>query len=129
MMLTQPVAKSLGVTNRLDAKQNISAGAKFLAKMRNMVEEVAEPDRSWLALAAYNIGRGHFRDAQELARKLNKNPDLWHEMKEVLPLLSQKEYYKDLSYGYARGNEPVSYVTRIRGYDELLHKYFTGETK
>jgi membrane-bound lytic murein transglycosylase F len=129
MMLTQPVAKSLGVTNRLDAKQNISAGAKFLAKMRNMVEEVAEPDRSWLALAAYNIGRGHFRDAQELARKLNKNPDLWLEMKEVLPLLSQKEYYKDLSYGYARGNEPVSYVTRIRGYDELLHKYFTGETK
>lgn len=124
MMLTQPVAKSLGVTNRLHAEQNIYAGAKFQAKMKKMVKQVDEPDRSWLALAAYNIGRGHFRDAQSLARKLNKNPDHWHDMKEILPLLSQKKYYKDLRYGYARGNEPVRYVTRIRGYDGLLHKHF-----
>ncbi len=124
MMLTQPVAKSLGVTNRLHAKQNIYAGAKFQAKMKKMVEHVDEPDRSWLALAAYNVGRGHFRDAQSLAKKLNKNPDRWAEMKEVLPLLSQKKYYKNLRYGYARGNEPVRYVTRIRNYDGLLHEHF-----
>lgn len=124
MMLTQPVAKSLGVTNRLHAEQNIYAGAKFQAKMKKMVADVDEPDRSWLALAAYNVGRGHFRDAQSLARKLNKNPDRWVEMKEVLPLLGQKKYYKELRYGYARGSEPVRYVTRIRNYDELLHKHF-----
>ncbi len=124
MMLTQPVAKSLGVTNRLHAKQNIYAGAKFQAKMKKMVAEIDEPDRSWLALSAYNVGRGHFRDAQSLARKLNKNPDRWAEMKQVLPLLSQKKYYKDLRYGYARGSEPVRYVTRIRNYDELLHRHF-----
>lgn len=127
MMLTQPVAKSLGVTNRLHAEQNIYAGAKFQAKMKKMVEDVDEPDRTWLALAAYNVGRGHFRDAQALAKKLNKNPDQWSEMKEVLPLLSQKKYYKNLRYGYARGNEPVRYVTRIRSYDELLHKHFGKE--
>ena len=124
MMLTQPVAKSLGVTNRLHAEQNIYAGAKFQAKMKKMVADVNEPDRTWLALAAYNVGRGHFRDAQALARKLNKNPDRWAEMKEVLPLLSQEEYYKDLRYGYARGNEPVRYVARIRNYDELLYAHF-----
>lgn len=124
MMLTQPVAKSLGVTNRLNAKQNIYAGAKFQAKMKDIVDEVNEPDRSWLALAAYNLGRGHFRDAQALAKKLNKNPDRWAEMKEILPLLSKKEFYKDLRYGYARGNEPVLYVTRIRNYDGLLLKHF-----
>jgi len=45
-------------------------------------------------------------------------------MKEVLPLLSQKKYYKYLHYGYARGNEPVRYVTRIRNYDELLQQHF-----
>ena len=129
MMLTQPVAKSLGVTNRLDAKTNIYAGAKFQAKMKKIVEQVDEPNQSWLALAAYNIGRGHFRDAQALARKLNKNPDHWHDMKEVLPLLSQKEYFKDLRYGYARGNEPVRYVARIRNYNQLLHKYFSAENK
>ena len=127
MMLTQPVAKSLGVTNRLHAEQNIYAGAKFHAKMKKMVEHVEEPDRTWLALAAYNIGRGHFRDAQKLARKLGKDPDKWVEMKEVLPLLSEKKYYKDLRYGYARGSEPVSYVTRIRSYNELLHDHFADE--
>ena len=126
MMLTQPVAKSLGVTSRLDAKQNIYAGAKYHAKMKNMFDEtVAEPDRTWIALAAYNVGRGHFRDAQGLARKLGKNPNLWIDMKEVLPLLSEKEYYKDLTYGYARGNEPVQYVTRIRDYDDILVQHFS----
>ena len=127
MMLTQPVAKSMGVTNRLHAKQNIYAGAKFQAKMKKMVADVEEPDRSWLALAAYNVGRGHFRDAQSLARKLKKDPDRWSEMKDILPLLSQKKYYKDLRYGYARGNEPVRYVTRIRNYDELLNQHFGKE--
>ncbi len=122
MMLTRPVAKSLGVTNRLHAEQNIYAGAKFLAKMKKMVADVSEPDRSWLALAAYNVGRGHFRDAQALARKLNKNPNRWVEMKQVLPLLSQKKYYKYLRYGYARGGEPVRYVARIRNYDALLYR-------
>ncbi len=126
MMLTQPVAKSLGVTSRLDAKQNIYAGAKYHAKMKQMFDEdVTEPDRSWMALAAYNVGRGHFRDAQALAEKLGKNPNLWIDMKEVLPLLSEKKYYKDLTYGYARGNEPVQYVSRIRDYDDILVQYFT----
>lgn len=125
MMLTQPVAKSLGVKSRLDAESNIYAGAEFHAKMKKMFDEnVQEPDRTWLALAAYNVGRGHFRDAQSLARKLGKNPELWLDMKEVLPLLSKKEYYKDLTYGYARGNEPVQYVTRIRDYADILRNYF-----
>ncbi|MDT8281855.1 MAG: membrane-bound lytic murein transglycosylase MltF [Gammaproteobacteria bacterium] len=126
MMLTQPTAKSLGVKNRLLAKENIYAGAKFHARMKKMVEQVDEPDRTWLALAAYNIGRGHFRDAQSLAKKLNKNPDRWHDMKQILPLLSEKKYYKDLRYGYARGSEPVRYVMRIRNYHELLQRYFAA---
>lgn len=124
MMLTQPVAKSMGVTSRLDPEQNIYAGARFKAKMKGMFDEVDEPDKTWLALAAYNVGRGHFRDAQSLARKLGKNPELWLDMKEVLPLLSDKNYYKDLKYGYARGSEPVQYVSRIREYHVILAGYF-----
>jgi membrane-bound lytic murein transglycosylase F len=125
MMLTQPVAESLGVTSRLDAKQNIYAGAEFHARMRKMVEHVDEPDRTWLTLAAYNVGRGHFRDAQSLAKQLNKDPDRWSDMKQVLPLLSEKKYHKDLRYGYARGDEPVQYVERIRSYEELLLQHFS----
>lgn len=128
MMLTLPVAKSLGVKSRLDASENIIAGARFFKKTKNMFDEkVVEPDRTWMALAAYNIGRGHFRDAQELAKKLGKSPYTWADIKTVLPLLAEKQYYKDLRYGYARGNEPLQYVQRIREYESILLKELANE--
>jgi len=128
MMLTLPVAKSLGVKSRLNAKENIIAGAKYFSKLKNIFdEEVIEPDRTWMTLAAYNVGRGHFKDAQNLAEKLGKSPNKWSDMKEVLPLLSQKDYYKDLRYGYARGNEPVKYVQRIREYEKILSNIYQSK--
>lgn len=121
MMLTQNTAKSLGVTNRLDPKQAIPAGAEYLSKMHSKFsDEIPEPDRTYMALAAYNLGRAHMHDAQILARKLGKNPHSWVDMEEVLPLLSDKRYYKDLRYGYARGMEPVRYVQRIRNYEDII---------
>jgi len=121
MMLTLPTAKEVGVKSRLDARQSIFGGAKYLQNLRNRLpEEISEPDRTWIALAAYNIGMGHVYDARNLARELGINPDLWHDFREVLPLLSQKKYYRDLRYGYARGTEPVRYVQRIRDYHDML---------
>lgn len=123
MMLTQPTAKELGVKNRLDPRESIMGGANYLNKLRNRLPDaVTEPDRTWLALAAYNVGMGHIWDARKLAVQLGKNPDLWQELSEVLPLLSQKKYYKKLKYGYARGGEPVSYVKNIRDYQDMLDK-------
>lgn len=121
MMLTLPTAREVGIKSRLDAKQSIFGGAKYLADLRSRLpEEITEPDRTWIALAAYNVGMGHVYDARKLARELGINPDLWHDFREVLPLLSQKKYYKDLRYGYARGSEPVRYVQRIRNYHDML---------
>lgn len=128
MMLTLPTAKSLGVKSRLDPYENIMAGAKhFSDLLKNINQEVTEPDRTWLALAAYNIGRGHLHDAQELARRLEKNPYLWSDLRDVLPLLSNKKYYKTLKYGYARGREPVKYVQRIRNYADILQRKLSQE--
>ena len=122
MMLTLNTARSVGVDNRLDAKQSIFGGAKYLASLKNhrFSDKVKEPDLTWLSLAAYNIGRGHLHDAQSLARQQNLNPYSWRDMKQVLPLLSEKRYYKDLKYGYARGFEPVRYVQRIREYKHVI---------
>ena len=121
MMLTQNTAKSLGVEDRLDPKQAIPGGAAYLAEMRDRFsEDIPEPDRTYLALAAYNIGRAHMHDAQSLARKLGKDPNKWEDIREVLPMLSDKRYYKDLKYGYARGMEPVRYVKRIRNYESII---------
>ena len=121
MMLTQNTAKSLGVENRLDPKQAIPGGAAYLAKMRERFsDDIPEPDRTYLALAAYNIGRAHMHDAQSLARKMGKDPNKWEDIRDVLPMLSDKRYYKDLKYGYARGMEPVRYVKRIRNYESII---------
>ncbi|WP_225741755.1 transglycosylase SLT domain-containing protein [Halospina sp. K52047b] len=122
MMLTLNTAKEVGVDNRLDPKQSIFGGAKYLAKLKNerFSDKVEEPDRTWLALAAYNVGRGHLHDAQRLAREQDLNPHRWGDVKQVLPLLSKKFIYQNLKYGYARGYEPVRYVQRIREYQHIL---------
>jgi len=121
MMLTQRTAKAMGIKRRIDPLQSIQGGAKYLNKMLKRVpEDVASEDRIWFALTAYNIGFAHLLDARKLARDLGKNPGTWHDMRDVLPLLSQKKYYKKLKYGYARGSEPVKYIDRIRYYQDVL---------
>lgn len=125
MMLTQPTAQSLGVTNRLDPDQAIDAGARYLAdRHRRLPDSIPEPDRTFLALASYNIGRGHLLDARQLARDLDRNPDSWQDMREVLPLKADKRYYPSTRHGYARGYEPVHYVQRIRNYRDVISPAF-----
>lgn len=125
MMLTGPTATELGVTNRLDPKQSIDAGARYLAdRHRRLSDEIPEPDRMFLALASYNVGRGHLLDARQLARDLKRDPDSWTDMETVLPLLADDRYYPNLRYGYARGYEPVHYVQRIRNYRDVISAAF-----
>lgn len=121
MMLTLSTAKQLGVTNRLDPKQSITGGTKHIKQMLKRVpKEVEGENRLKFALAAYNIGLGHVKDAQKLAVKLGLNKNVWSDLKIVLPLLSKKKYYRSLKYGYARGAEPVKYVEAIYNYREIL---------
>ena len=123
MMLTQRTAESLGVSDRTDPYQSILGGAKYLARMiKRVPETVTEEDRLRFALTAYNVGFGHLLDARKLAVRLGKNPDIWPALKTVLPLLSQKKYYKQLKYGYARGTEPIRYVERIENYRDILEQ-------
>ena len=125
MMLTRRTAKMLGVTNRLDPKQSIFGGAKHLRQMiKNVNKEVKGENRLKFALASYNVGGGHVKDAMVLAKRLGLNPTMWSDLKKVLPLLSQKRYYKTLKYGYARGSEPVKYVEAIYNFNSILDKTF-----
>lgn len=124
MMLTLDTAHAMGVNNRLNARQSIFGGARYLARLKRQFNgNVTDPDRTWLALAAYNVGRGHLRDAQKLAEEKDLNPHRWGDIKQVLPLLTEKRYYRRLKHGYARGTEPVRYVQHIREYQYILkHK-------
>lgn len=127
MMLTLSTAGQLGVDSRLDPESNIYAGARYLAELRDRLpDSIKEPERTWMALAAYNMGYGHLDDVRILTRSLGKDPDRWVDVEAVLPLLSQRKYYKSLKHGYARGYEAVQYVTRIREYRDILRKYMLG---
>ncbi|OSM04403.1 putative lytic transglycosylase, catalytic [Magnetofaba australis IT-1] len=127
MMLTRVTAKALGVSNRLDPKQSIMGGARYLANMRRRLpSEITEPDRTWIALAAYNVGLGHVIDARTLAKRKGLNHNEWPALREVLPLLAQRKYYRTLKRGYARGIEPVLYVRKIRHYRDILEKLDGG---
>jgi len=125
MMLTLNTAKSLGVKNRIDPKQSVVGGTRHLNQMLKFVpKDVVGENRLKFALGAYNIGLGHIKDARKLAVKVGLNPSIWSDLKQVLPLLSQKKYYKTLKYGYARGSEPVNYVESIYNFRDILENNF-----
>lgn len=124
MMLTEDTADQLRISNRLDAKQSIRGGAQYFADLRDSLpESVPEPDRTWMAVAAYNLGMGHFNGARHIAQGLKKDPDSWYEMKGVLPLLARPEYYERLKSGRARGGEAVITAENVRIYYDILKRY------
>ncbi len=121
MMLTGDTADRMGVTNRLDARQSILGGARYLAIMKDALPaRIPEPDRTWLALAAYNQGQGHMEDARRIAQARGGNPDSWADVKEALPHLSRGTYAKVMKYGYAHGSEALIFTENIRNYYDIL---------
>ncbi|WP_075806700.1 membrane-bound lytic murein transglycosylase MltF [Pseudomonas putida] len=121
MMLTQRTAQAMGVSNRLDPVQSIRGGAKYFMYVKEQLDDsIKEPDRTWFALAAYNVGGGHLDDARKLAEREGLNPNKWLDVKKMLPRLAQKKWYSKTKYGYARGGEPVHFVANIRRYYDIL---------
>jgi len=121
MMLTKATAKQMKVADRLDPSQSIDGGAHYLAtRLKRIPSRIVEPDRTWMALASYNIGFGHLEDARILTQKQGDNPDKWIDVKKYLPLLADKKWYPTTKHGYARGNEPVTYINNVRHYLRML---------
>ncbi|PLW81349.1 membrane-bound lytic murein transglycosylase MltF [Kineobactrum sediminis] len=121
MMLTKPTAAEMGVTDRLDPLQSLRGGARYLKHVRRRLpQRIEEPDRTWLALAAYNVGMGHLEDARVLTQRHGGNPDQWSNVMEHLPMLQKREHYRNTRHGYARGLQAVSYVQNIRHYYSIL---------
>lgn len=121
MMLTLDTAVHLKVHDREDPEQSIQGGARYLQQLlRQLPQSIPEPDRTWMALAAYNQGLGHLLDARVLAQKAGKNPNRWPDVLEGLRRLSQEQWYSQTKHGYARGGEAVRFVTNVRSYYDVL---------
>ncbi|MFO7751000.1 MAG: membrane-bound lytic murein transglycosylase MltF [Desulfobacteraceae bacterium] len=121
MQVTRKTAKEMGISNRLDPRQSIQAGIRYLHKMYQRFDDIEErQERLRFAMASYNVGYGHVRDAQKLAEERGLDKNKWESMEKTLPLLTKREFYKNTKHGYARGWEPVRYIERIETYYDIL---------
>lgn len=121
MMLTRSTAHSLGIHDRRSPKLSIVGAARYLMQLsRRLPASIAQPDRQWMTLAAYNVGYGHLMDARRLAARHGGNPDHWAEVKKWLPRLNERRYYRHTRYGYADGLQAAEYVANIRNYENIL---------
>ena len=123
MMLTDETADRLQIKDRLDARESIVGGARYFALLKEQLPpRIGEPDRTYLALAAYNLGIGHLEDARILAQKANLNPDKWQDVRQVLGRLADPDAFASLKHGYARGFEALALVDNIRNYYDILQR-------
>jgi len=128
MQVMPRTAKEMNIENLKEPEQGIKAGVKYLNWVRDRFEkELSVKDRMWFALASYNAGQGHVKDARRLARQQGLNPNRWFDnVEKAMLLLSQRKYSQKVRHGYVRGTEPVNYVreirTRYRAYIRLAHK-------
>ncbi len=126
MQITTKTAQHLGIEDREDPRQSIKGAAFYLRYLYDKTPKSASSYERWTqALAAYNMGWAHLRDARKLAVSLKRNPFRWYEFKKIVPLLEQEEYYSKLSFGFARGRETVEFVDSVLGYYELMKNSFT----
>jgi len=129
MMLTEHTSEMMEVSDRLDARSSILGGAHYFSRvLRKVPGRIAEPDRSWLAVAAYNLGFGHLEDARILTQSLGASPDSWEQVRERLPLLNDEQWHRRVQRGYAPGQTAVTYVDNVRRYYEILMWMDSRET-
>jgi len=116
-------AREMGYHDLEDPKIGLKAGVQYLGWVRGRFESTLPPaDRTWFALAAYNVGFGHVSDARRIATQRGWDPDRWFDNVEHAMLLKEEaEVHRTTRFGYARGSEPVNYVRAIRDrYDAYL---------
>ena len=120
MQLMPSTAQAYGVDMDMitDPEANVKAAVKSLQDLqlifRDRIEN--EHERRKFILASYNAGAGHVIDAIELAKKYEKEPDVWDgNVEETILWKSNPQYYNDpvCHFGYFRGKETVAYVVKV----------------
>ena len=121
MMLSRATASELGVEGRTDPQQSLRGGARFFKDLlRRLPSDIENPDRTFLALAAYNIGMGHLEDARIMTQQAGGDPHMWSDVRAHLPKLQNLNYFPMTKFGFAVGEQAVTYVDNIRHFEGLL---------
>lgn len=121
MMLTEPTAAFLEVTDRQDPVQSIFGGAKYFRIMMSKTPTfLTLKNKLALSLVAYNLGYGQVINLRHLSHLEGSRGDDWESMKKLLPLISDKTAANNLRYGSGQGKEAIQYVENIFRYISWL---------
>lgn len=124
-------AKALGVSPHelKNPEIGVRTGVDCLRRFRQGFNSIKDPkEKIKFTLAAYNSGIGHVYDAQRLAEKYGKNPNIWdNNVADYIKLKNDPEYYNDpvCKHGYLRGSETYNYVREVLE----RYKYYMNKTK
>lgn len=124
MMLTNETMRELGVRNPNSVYENVLAGAKYLSNLRDgLPKTIKEPDRTWMALAAYNIGLRAMKVGLAYTQQKEGDYRYWRDVKRIMPRLSRSNFAKNYNLS-ARGGEAVIMVDNIRAFYTVLDRYY-----
>jgi len=93
MQLTTKTANFLGVDDRMDMTQSIDAAAEYIVSLKSRLPKaIKEPERTWFAVGAYNMGLKHILAAYKKARQRKLNHTHWNTVSQLLPNLYGRPY-------------------------------------
>jgi len=122
MQLTTETAEALGVDDRLDMTQSIDAAARYISQLRDRLpERIKEPQRTWFAVGAYNIGMTHVIEAYRKARRDGLDRTQWKTISDILPTLYDKPF--------SRGEQARNYVERVQIFTDIMRFYDLHQRK
>ncbi|MBX3026321.1 transglycosylase SLT domain-containing protein [bacterium] len=114
MQVMPAAAEDVGELRFHEPEANVRTGVRYLQRLVREYAAAPERDRLALMLAAYNMGMGHVRDAQELARRFGYDPLRWDGAMDVMVgLLEEPQVASATRHGFAQGRAVVGYVERI----------------
>lgn len=117
MMLTNDTASFMGVDDRTSPRQSISGGAGYYRMLLDNLADVPEPDRTWMALAGYNMGPAHIDRARSRAKQAGEDSRKWLVVSRHLRLMAQdaRRDGRRIPVGQA-----LHYVQQVRRYYDAL---------
>ena len=98
MQIMPATADHLGLPrNKIyDPEANIEAAARYMNELMGYFHDIpSQNERIYFALACYNGGYHHIRDAMALAQKNGRNPKRWGDVANYVLKLREPAYYTD----------------------------------